>query len=267
MKKFDMKIIIVSALTTTIVGCGSGGGSSDTTVTKNVNKVKESAYTCFGENLYEVGEYDTVYNYNGIMHSGITQKGITQSHIKISQLKDKIGSDQFEMRKTFPGESVSVTDTVLVSPNTGRVELKGRVEMQTGADRQMLTYKFDTFNPLIVSWFSLIEGEHKSIDTSYDLETFSPDSSPSTTNESEYFEQKVTFVGFKNINVNGVDYNTCQITDEQIYNEGTITYQVFYQTNTGLPLKKITITEKDGKTDNQEETLISYKFNGTELLN
>jgi len=261
-----MKIIIVSALITTIVGCGSGGGSSETTVTKNVNKVKESAVTCFGENLYQVGEYDTVYSYNGITHDGITQNGITRKNIEVSQLEDKIGSNQFEMRETYPGVLASVTDTVLIWPGAGWVELKGRVVIKRDAP-QMSTYKFDTVDPLIVSWFSLREGEHKSIYTSYDLETFSPDSSPRTKNESEYFEQKVTFVGFKNINVNGVDYNTCQITDEQIYNEGTITYQVFYQTNTGLPLKKITITEKDGKTDNQEETLISYKFNGTELLN
>ncbi|QUM80949.1 hypothetical protein HWV01_11995 [Moritella sp. 5] len=256
MKKFDMKIIIVSALITTIVGCGSGGGSSETTV------IKESAVTCFGENLYQVGEYDIEYKYKSD-----TRNGFTRTYVEVSQLEDKIGSNQFEMRETYPGVFASVTDTVLIWPGAGWVELKGRVVIKNDAP-QISKYKFDTVDPLIVGWFSLREGEHKSISTSYDLQTYSPDLSESIKNESENFEQKVTFVGFKNINIKGVDYNTCQITDEQIYNEGTITSQVFYQTNTGLPLKKITLSKRnDGKTDKKEETLISYQFNGTELLN
>ena len=66
-----------------------------------------------------------------------------------------------------------------------------------------------------------------------------------------------------------MEYNTCHIIDEQVYDAGTKIFEVFYQSNTGLPLKKIQVTkDKDGNiTSEAEKTLKSYKFDGTELLN
>ena len=86
MKMVDSKIIIVSALITALVGCGSDSGTTTTTtVTENI----KSANECFSQYLYQAGEYDVVYNYKDS-----TISGFTQEHIKISLLEDKDGINQ-----------------------------------------------------------------------------------------------------------------------------------------------------------------------------
>ncbi|PHR90166.1 MAG: hypothetical protein COA76_00410 [Moritella sp.] len=260
MKMLDSKIIIVSALITAIVGCGSDSGTT-TTVTENVNNVAKSADECFSQSLYQVGEYYVEYNYKGG-----TTVGTTQKNIEIKQLADKYGANQIEMKTIYGGSMGSQTDKLLIWPTLGWVELTERELIQIDAP-QITTIKFDTLLSMKLGLFSLLEGEIQRFSVSYDSEAYTLGSPPKS--ETIDFKQKITFVGFKDININGVEYNTCHIIDEQVYDAGTLISQVFYQSNTGLPLKKINVTkDKDGKiVGEEEETLKSYKFNGTELLN
>jgi len=262
MKMLDSKIIIVSALITAIVGCGSGSDSgTTTTVTEKTKNVAKSANECFSQSLYQAGEYDVEYNYKGS-----TMTGISQKNIKITLLDDKDGINQIKMKTTIPGIIRSQTDTLLISPNIGWVELTEREFIQKDAP-QITTYKFGTLYSMKLGWFSLLEGQTESFSGHYDSEAYT--SGLPLKKETIDFKQKITFAGFKDININGVEYNTCHIIDEQTYDAGTLIFEDFYQSNTGLPLKKIKVTkDKNGKIVGEEEqTLKSYKFNGTELLN
>jgi len=254
----DPKIIIVSALITAIVGCGSGSDSGTTTttaVTENVNNVAKSAGECFSQSLYQAGKYDVIYNSKG---------GIIQENITISPLDDKDGINQIKMKKISSG--VIQTDKIQISPATGWLELTER-EVSEIAREKIIRLKLGTLYSIKLGWFSLREGQTQSFHGNYDFERYTSDLS--IKKETIDFKQKMTFVGFKDINVNGVEYNTCHIIDEQVHGVETLIYQVFYQSNTGLPLKQIVVTKgKDGKIISENEaTLKSYKFNGTELLN